>query len=121
MPANKRSQKRQMRPKMSVRTGDQVLVIAGKDKGKRGEITRVLPANNRVVVEGVNMVKRHMRRQPGSLQAGIIDMPAPLSRSNVMLVCPRCNAPTRISRTTLPDGTHVRQCKQCNETIDEVR
>lgn len=113
----KQQQARKMRPKMSVRRGDEVVVIAGKDRGKRGEITRVFPATNRVTVEGVNIVKRHLRRQPGSLQAGIIDMPAPLSRSNVMLVCPSCHRPTREARTILADGSHVRVCKHCNEII----
>jgi large subunit ribosomal protein L24 len=102
---------------MSIRSGDEVIVIAGKDRGKRGEVTRVFPEANRVTVEGVNMVKRHLRRQPGSLQAGIIDMPAPLSRSNVMLVCPNCHKPTRESRTILADGTHARVCKHCGEVI----
>lgn len=119
MPAVKHAQKRKMRPKMSVRRGDEVVVIAGKDKGKRGRITRVLPEKNRVVIDGVNLVKRHLRRQPGSLQAGIIDMPAPLSRANVMLICPNCSQPTRESRAILPNGTHVRVCKHCGEIIDK--
>src|SRR5205085_11524451 len=101
------------KPKMGIRRGDQVLVLAGKDKGKRGRVERVFPEANRVIVEGVNMVKRHLRRQPGSLQAGIIDKPAALNRSNVMLVCPNCGQPSRGSRTSLPDGTHVRMCKKC--------
>jgi large subunit ribosomal protein L24 len=113
----KQAQVRRMRPKMSIRRGDEVVVIAGKDRGKRGEITRVLPEANRVVVDGVNIVKRHLRRQPGSLQAGIIDMPAALDRSNVMLVCPSCHRPTREARTILADGSHVRVCKHCNEVI----
>lgn len=114
----KQARVRKMRPKMSIRSGDQVVVIAGKDRGKRGRVEQVIPAANRVVVENVNMVKRHLRRQPGALQAGIIDKPAPLHRSNVMLVCPHCNQPTRESRTTLPDGTHVRMCKKCQEIVD---
>lgn len=113
----KQQQIRKMRPKMSIRRGDEVVVIAGKDRGKRGEVTRVLPEANRVVIDGVNIVKRHLRRQPGSLQAGIIDMPAPLNRSNVMLVCPNCHRPTREARTILADGSHVRVCKHCNEII----
>jgi large subunit ribosomal protein L24 len=116
--ARKQAQKRNMRPKMSIRKGDQIVVICGKDKGKRGRVERVVPEVNRVIVENVNMVKRHLRRQPGALQAGIIDKPAPLNRSNVMLVCPNCNDPTREARTTLPDGTHVRVCKKCGEIID---
>ncbi|HZU12016.1 MAG TPA: 50S ribosomal protein L24 [Chloroflexota bacterium] len=104
---------------MSVRKGDEVEVIAGKDKGKRGVIDRVLPEKNRVVVEGVNIVKRHLRRQPNALQAGIVEMPAPLSRSNVMLVCPNCGEPTRINRTRLPNGDRVRVCKNCHEIVDK--
>jgi large subunit ribosomal protein L24 len=96
-----------------------VEVIAGKDRGKRGTITQVLPEQNRVIVEGVNMVKRHLRRQPNALQAGIIDKPAPLSRSNVMLVCPNCGELTRVGHTRLPDGKHARICKNCNEIVDK--
>lgn len=119
MPAFKHADKRKMRPKMSIRTGDEVVVIAGKDRGKRGRVTRVMPEANRVVIDGVNMVKRHLRRQPNSLQAGIIDMPAPMSRANVMLVCPNCNEPSRGSRTILPSGKHVRMCRKCGEIIDK--
>lgn len=119
MAVRKHAEKRKMGPKLSVRKGDQVLVIAGKDKGKRGQIERVFPEANRVIVEGVNMVKRHRRRVPGSLQAGIIDMPAPLNRANVMLICPSCNEGSRVGHTILPDGTHVRVCKKCNEIIDK--
>jgi large subunit ribosomal protein L24 len=115
------AQKRNMRPKMSVRTDDEVLVIAGKDRGKRGKVTHVLPEENRVIVEGVNMVKRHLRRQPGSLQAGIIDMPAPLSRANVMVICPSCGKASRVGHATLPSGQHVRICKACDEVIDKER
>jgi large subunit ribosomal protein L24 len=64
------------------------------------------------------MVKRHLRRQPGALQAGIIDMPAPLSRANVMLICTNCDRPTRVGHSILPDGTHVRVCKKCGEIVE---
>lgn len=119
MAIRKHVHKRKMRPKMTVRRGDEVMVIAGKDRGKRGNITRVFPEKNRVIVDGVNMVKRHLRRQPGSLQAGIIDMPAPLSRSNVMPICPGCDKPTRVGHTVLGDGSHVRVCKNCSEILDK--
>lgn len=118
MSASKQATKRNMRPKMSVRRGDQVVVTAGKDRGKRGEVIQVFPEANRVIVDGINMVKRHLRRQPNSLQAGIIDKPAPLNRSNVMLVCPNCGQPGRVSRVILPDGSHARGCKKCGEIID---
>lgn len=118
MALRKQARQRNMRPKMTVRRGDHVEIIAGKDRGKRGEIIRVYPEKNRVTVEGVNMVKRHLKRQPGALQAGIIDMPAPLSRSNVMLICTNCDRPTRVGHSTLPDGTHVRVCKKCGEIVE---
>ncbi len=119
MAGQKRATIRKMQPKLSVRTGDQVEVISGKDRGKRGTITEVRPTENRVIVEGVNMVKRHLRRQPNALQAGIIDMPAPLSRSNVMLICPNCGETTRVSHTTLPNGKRARICKHCTEILDK--
>jgi large subunit ribosomal protein L24 len=108
-----------MRPKMTIRSGDEVVVIAGKDRGKRGRVERVFPRQNRAIVEGINMVKRHLRRQPGSLQAGIIDKPAPIHRSNLMLVCPNCSQPSRAGHSSLPDGSHVRICRKCGEIIDK--
>ncbi len=121
MPGVKQTTKRNMRPKMSIRRGDTVEIVTGKDRGKRGRVSRVLAEENRVVVEGVNMVKRHLRRQPGSLQAGIVDMPAPLNRSNVMLVCTNCGKPTRVGHRTLPDGSHARVCRHCDEAIQNER
>jgi large subunit ribosomal protein L24 len=119
MGIQKHAEKRKMRPKMSIRRDDEVEVMAGKDKGKRGKVTRVFPERNRIVVDGVNLVKRHLRRQPNSLQAGIIDMPAPISRANLMVVCPSCHQPSRVGHTILGDGTHVRVCKRCSEIIDK--
>lgn len=121
MGMRKHVDKRNMRPKMSIRRGDEIVVTAGKDKGKRGNVSRVIPMENRLVVDGVNMVKRHLRRQPGALQAGIIDKPAPLSRANVMLVCPNCDKPSRTGRTQLQDGTRVRVCRNCDEVVDKER
>src|SRR5947209_4661613 len=121
MPARKVSYEGKLRPKMSIRRDDTVEVIAGKDRGKQGRVTRVMPEANRIIVDGVNMVKRHMRRQPGSLQAGIIDMPAALNRSNVMLICPNCNQPTRVAHAELENGQHVRTCKKCHEIVDKER
>jgi large subunit ribosomal protein L24 len=103
---------------MSIRKNDTVLVIAGKDKGKRGTITRVIPREDRVVVEGVNVVKRHTRGQAGARQAGIIQQEAPLAVSNVVLVCNKCNAPTKVKSAILEDGRKVRVCRKCNETVD---
>ena len=103
---------------MNIRKNDTVLVIAGKDKGKRGAVTRVIPREHRVVVEGVNVVRRHTRGQAGARQAGIIQQEAPLDISNVVLICSKCNAPTRVKRTVLEDGRKVRVCQRCNETVD---
>lgn len=103
---------------MSIRKNDTVLVIAGKDKGKRGTVTRVMPREERIVVEGVNVVKRHTRGQAGARQAGIIQQEAPLAISNVVLVCSKCNAPTKVKGAILEDGRKVRVCRKCNETVD---
>ena len=103
---------------ISVRKNDTVLVIAGKDKGKRGTVTQVMPREGRVVIEGVNIVKRHMKAQSGVRQAGIIERAAPLNISNVVLVCNKCNAPTQVKRTILEDGRKVRVCQKCRETVD---
>lgn len=103
---------------MRIRKNDTVLVIAGKSRGKRGKVHRAMPKEERVLVEGANLVKRHMRARPGVRQAGIVEREAPLQVSNVMLVCPKCNQPARVGFTFLEDGTKVRQCKKCRQTID---
>ena len=80
---------------MQVRSGDSVLVIAGRERGKTGQISRVIVKDDRVVVAGVNLVKRHLKARPGVVQAGIVEKEAPLRACNVMLLCPSCNRPTR--------------------------
>ena len=93
---------------------DEVMVIAGRDKGKRGKIQHVFPAKDMVLVEGVNMVKRHLRAgTQGTRQAGIIDKEMPIGASKVMPVCPSCNEPTRVGIRALADGTKSRFCKKC--------
>jgi len=101
-----------------IKRDDFVLVISGKDRGKRGKVIRVIPKESRVVVEGVNIVKKHQKPTP-TRPGGIIEMPAPIHISNVMLVCPRCNRPTRVGFTFLEDGRKVRVCKKCKENIDK--
>ncbi len=96
-----------------------MLVISGKDRGKKGKVLRVEPAGMRVVVEGVNVARKHMRPSRKVMQGGIINQEMPLSSSNVMLVCPRCGKPTRISKRELADGTRVRACRRCGEVIDK--
>ncbi len=103
---------------MNIRRDDNVLVTAGRERGKTGKVRQVLTDDSRVVVEGVNIVKRHMKpRSATARQAGIIEKEAPLHVSNVALLCPKCNKPTRVGHRFLPDGSKVRYCKRCSEQI----
>lgn len=108
-----------MQPKVHVKKGDTVMVIAGKDKGKKGKILRVFPAKGRVLVEGINMIKRHTRPTQKVQQGGIITKEAPLDASNVQLVCASCGHPTRTGKKLLADGRRVRVCKRCGEVVDK--
>lgn len=103
--------------KVHVKRGDTVLVISGKDLGKKGEILRVIPKTNRVIVKGVNMVTKHVKPNMANRQGGMVHQEAPVHASNVMLYCTRCNKPTRIAHKILDDGSKVRVCKHCNETF----
>ncbi len=103
---------------MQVRKNDTVLVIVGKDRGKKGKVRQALPKESRVVIEGVNVVKRHMRARGATRQAGIIEREAPIHVSNVMLLCTKCNRPTRIGFRFLEDGSKVRICRRCKEVIE---
>jgi large subunit ribosomal protein L24 len=105
---------------MNVRKGDTVMVLAGKDRGKRGTVERLERTKRGigVVVPGINMAKRHQRSRSRTQTAGILDLPVPLQLSNVQVVCPRCDKPTRIANQVLEDGRHVRVCKHCGEQIE---
>ncbi|MBA7667801.1 50S ribosomal protein L24 [subsurface metagenome] len=103
---------------MKVRKNDTVLVIAGRDRGKKGKVRQALPKKSRVTVEGVNIVKRHMRARAQARQAGIIEREAPIHVSNVMLLCTKCNRPTRIGFRFAEDGRKVRICRRCKEVIE---
>ncbi len=103
---------------MKIRKDDTVVIIAGKDRGKKGKIRRALPSENKVIVEGLNMIKRHSRAGRAARQAGIIELEAPVHVSNVMLVCGKCGNPTRVSYRFLADGKRVRICNSCQEVID---
>lgn len=105
--------------KLHVKKGDLVMVIAGKDRGKSGRIIRVIPKEERVVVERINLVKKHLRASPTTGQGGIVEVEAPIHVSNVMPICPSCNRPTRVGKKILEDGTKVRVCKRCGESIDK--
>jgi large subunit ribosomal protein L24 len=102
---------------MKIRKDDTVVVIAGKDKGKKGKVKQAFPREGRVVVDGVNMMKRHMRPRGPARQAGIIEREAPTEVSNVMLLCTKCNRPTRVGFRLLEDGSRVRICRRCKEVI----
>lgn len=101
----------------SIKKNDTVLVITGKEKGKKGRVLSVYPSKNELIIEKVNIIKRHMRPSRKYAQGGIIEREAPLHLSNVMLLCPKCEKPTRIGNTVLSDGTKVRTCMKCKEVI----
>ena len=103
-----------------VRKNDTVIVVGGKDRGKRGRILRVLPDRNRVIVEGVNFIKRHTRPNPQrNVKGGVVEREASLHVSNVQIVCPECGAPTRIGHQLLGDGRKVRVCRKCDGAVDK--
>ncbi|MCK9357140.1 MAG: 50S ribosomal protein L24 [Dehalococcoidia bacterium] len=103
---------------MNIKKNDMVLVISGKDRGKKGKVRRSLPRDNRIVVEGLNMIKRHSRARRAARQAGIVELEAPLHASNVMLLCSKCKKPARVGFRTLEDGRKVRFCRTCQEVLD---
>jgi large subunit ribosomal protein L24 len=103
-----------------VRRGDTVAVLAGKERGKRGKVLRVLPEAGRVLVEHVNMVKRHQRPTQRLRQGGIIEREGYIHLSNVMVVCSKCDRPARSASRRLEDGRRVRVCKRCGESIDKA-
>ena len=103
---------------MKIRKNDTVLVIAGKDKGKKGKVRFAYPKDERVLVEGINFIKRHARARGTARQAGIIDLEAPIHVSNVMLFCDKCNHPSQVGFRFLEDGRKVRICRSCREVID---
>jgi len=104
---------------MKVKKGDLVRVIAGKDKGKEGKVLRVIPKENKVIVENVHIVKRHQRPTQRLREGGIIEREAPIHASNVMVVCPSCSKPTRIGYKFVEEKK-VRYCKKCGEIVDQI-
>ena len=106
-------------PNFHVRRGDTVGVIAGRERGKRGKVLRVLHAEGRVLIEKINMIKKHQRPTQKLRQGGIIEREGPLALSNVLLVCGRCDKPVRTGIKVLADGRKLRVCKQCGEPVDK--
>lgn len=105
--------------KVKIKKGDQVLVIAGRDKDARGKVLRVFPNKGVAVVERINMVKKHTRPNPQrQIQGGILEREAPIRISNLMVVCTECGKPSRMGRKRLEDNRAVRVCKKCNATVN---
>ena len=110
--------------KMNIKKGDTVLIITGKDRGKQGIVSRALPQVNKVIVEGLNIAKKHVKPQGQTRQGGIIEKAMPLQVSNTMLICTECGKPTRVAHDRRPMGTDqkmrsVRVCKKCQKVIED--
>lgn len=103
---------------MNIKRDDTVLVITGKDRGKRGKVREVHPTDGKVVIEGINIVKKHTRGRQGARQAGVIEQEAAMNASKVMVVCPKCEKGTRIGYSLLENGQKVRQCRNCGESFE---
>lgn len=102
---------------LKIKKEDTVMVVKGKDKGKKGKVMRVLANEKRIIVEGINMVKKHMRRTNENQQGGVVSVERPLSIANVMYYCKSCNHPVRIGFKALDDKNKTRFCKDCKQTI----
>ena len=103
---------------MLIKKNDNVLVVSGKEKGKRGRVIAVYPATNRLLVEKLNMIKRHTRPNQQLRQGGIMEKESPIAVSNVQLICSKCDKPTTAARKEQGDGTRARVCKTCSEVLD---
>jgi large subunit ribosomal protein L24 len=104
----------------TIRKNDNVIVVTGRDRGKRGRVLRVVPAKNRVIVEGVNFIKRHTKPNPQrNVKGGIVEREAGLDASNVQLLCPECGKQTRVGRRRQDDGKSVRICVKCEGVVDK--
>ena len=104
---------------MKLKKGDTVLVITGKNKGKTGKIEQVFPKINQILVTGVNIIKKHTRPTKKNPHGGIIQINKPISASNVLLLCPRCNKPTRVGIKMLDKSKKLRICKKCKESVEQ--
>ena len=110
--------------KMNIKKGDTVLIITGKDRGKQGTVSRAMPQDNKVIIEGMNIVKKHVRPQGQTRQGGVIDKAMPIDVSNTMLICTECGEPTRVGHDRRPVGVDqklrpVRVCKKCHKVIQD--
>jgi len=110
--------------KMNIKKGDTVLIITGKDRGKQGTVSRAMPQDNKVIIEGLNIVKKHIRPQGQTRQGGVIEKAMPIQVSNTMLICTECGQPTRVAHDRRPMGSDqklrpVRVCKKCHKVIED--
>ena len=105
--------------KMHVKRGDKVVVIAGKDKGKEGNVLAAFPEQNKVIVEGVAVAKKHQKARMQGQASAIIDKEMPIDASNVMRVCPKCGKPARVGVKVFDDGSKAKYCKKCGETFND--
>ena len=110
--------------KMKIKKGDTVLIITGKDRGKQGTVSRAMPQDSKVIVEGLNIVKKHVRPQGQTRQGGVIEKAMPIHVSNTMLICTECGEPTRVGLDRHPMGSDqklrpVRVCKKCHKVIED--
>lgn len=103
---------------MQIKKGDTIKVLTGKDAGKTGKVLRVIPDADRLVVEGINRVKKHQKPNRSIPQGGILKIETPMNVSNVMLLCSKCKAPTRVGHKILDNADKVRVCKKCGEVLD---
>ena len=123
--ATKKKEKKPLHlAKMKIKKGDTVLIITGKDRGKQGTVSRAMPQDNKVIVEGLNIVKKHVRPQGQTRQGGVIEKAMPIHVSNTMLICTECGEPTRVALDRRPMGSDqklrpVRVCKKCQKVIED--
>jgi large subunit ribosomal protein L24 len=103
---------------VQIRKNDSVMVIGGKERGKTGKVLRVLLGKDAVIIERLNMVKRHTKPRGPQQPGGIVEKEAAIHASNIMILCDKCNAPVRIGRKILADGKKIRICRRCNEALD---
>jgi large subunit ribosomal protein L24 len=103
---------------MKIRKNDTVLIVTGKDKGKKGKVRKAIPDKESVIVEGLNLIKRHSKTKGKTRQAGIIELEGNIPISNVMVICNKCNKPARVGYRILEDGKKARYCHNCSEIMD---
>lgn len=103
--------------KVHVKKGDTVIILSGKDKGKKGKVLEVSPSEGKIIVEGRNMVTKHVKPRKMGQQGGIVKAEGPLYSSKVMLVCPKCGKPTTVKHKLFGDGTKARVCRYCGDTL----